>query len=358
MLRQLAKRAALMAPGLRGVVMERDGLRWEVGRLVAERDRLEVERELAAARSAERLRAERDPARHVTRSADRGAARAAEAIGPLAPPGHFYSPDSGSHGAPGATQDRLFGQWPRDVPGVALHEAQQIALLETWVPLYAEPTLRGDAEQRHLRHRLQNPFFGFCDTIFLYCMLRHLHPRRVIEVGSGHSSCAILDTAELFLDDRVECTFIEPFPDRLRSLIRPNDLRRHAVVTTRVQDVPVERFASLAADDVLFIDSSHVSKIGSDVNHLFGEVLPSLRPGVYVHVHDVFYPFEYPAEWVFGGRYWTEAYLLRAFLQFNRSFELVLFNHFVQRQHRAWLERRLPLCVEDTGGSIWLRRIG
>jgi hypothetical protein len=98
-------------------------------------------------------------------------------------------------------------------------------------------------------------------------------------------------------------------------------LERNTVTVARLQDVDQEIFARLKANDILFIDSSHVAKIGSDVNHLMSEILPILAPGVHIHFHDIFYPFEYPRQWVEEGRAWNEAYLLEAFLSFNSEFE-------------------------------------
>jgi len=108
---------------------------------------------------------------------------------------------------------------------------------------------------------------------------------------------------------------------------------------------------------VLFIDSSHVSKVGSDVNHILFNILPALRPSVRVHFHDVFYPFEYPENWIVNGRSWTEAYLLHAFLQFNDTFEIELFPNYLTRFHQDFFKQRMPLCLKDPGGSIWLRKI-
>jgi hypothetical protein len=122
--------------------------------------------------------------------------------------------------------------------------------------------------------------------------------------------------------------------------------------------VGLDPFLALERNDILFIDSSHVVKIGSDVNFLLGEVLPRLRPGVYVHVHDIFYPFEYPEAWIAEGRVWGEAYALKAFLTFNATFEIVLFNTYLERFHREIFEREMPLCLRNEGGSIWLRRLG
>ena len=121
-------------------------------------------------------------------------------------------------------------------------------------------------------------------------------------------------------------TFIETYPDRLRGLLRPHDEGATRIIEREVQEVPIDTFSSLRAGDLLFIDSSHVIKCGSDVQFLMFEVLPQLPTGVFVHFHDVFYPFEYPAEWVLKGRYWNEDYFLRAFLSYNSEWEISFFN--------------------------------
>jgi hypothetical protein len=191
----------------------------------------------------------------------------------------------------------------------------------------------------------------------LHLMLRWTRPRKVIEVGSGFSSAAILDTNDRFLDGAVSCTFIEPFPQRrLDGLLQAGDASRHEVIAEPVQHVPIERFDELDAGDVLFIDSSHVSKAGSDVNRLVFEVLPRLRTGVIVHFHDIGWPFEYPREWIYGGRAWTEAYLLHAFMLFNADFEIVLFNHYLALFHGDAVAAKLPLWGVEQGGSLWIRR--
>jgi hypothetical protein len=100
-----------------------------------------------------------------------------------------------------------------------------------------------------------------------------------------------------------------------------------------------------------------VSKTGSDVNYLLLEVLPRLKTGVWIHFHDLFYPFEYPQDWVFGGRSWNEGYALRAFLQFNTSFRIEFMNTFLEHFHEARFAQRMPLCLRNPGGSLWLRRV-
>src|SRR5262249_23749926 len=123
-----------------------------------------------------------------------------------------------------------------------------------------------------------------------------------------------------------------------------------------LQDVPLSLFEELGPNDVLFIDSTHVSKIGSDVNHLFFQVLPALRSGVWIHFHDIYYPFEYPREWIYERRAWQEAYLLRAFLQYNSAFSIQFFTTFLETFYTHLFQNDMPLCLVQTGGSIWLRK--
>lgn len=201
-----------------------------------------------------------------------------------------------------------------------------------------------------------NGYFGYGDALALHCMLRHLRPKRVIEIGSGWSSCVVLDTCERFLDWEPLLTLVEPFPERLHQLVRPTDPARFHLITDPVQRVPIEEFEALESGDICFIDSSHVSRVGSDVNHLFFEVLPALRPGVTVHVHDILYPFDYPVDWVERGFCWTEAYLLRAFLEFNDAVEVVLFNDLLHRRFADRMQREFPLWASEPGGSCWMRR--
>src|SRR2546422_333350 len=244
---------------------------------------------------------------------------------------------------------------PRELPGLDLNEEGQLQLFDKLRDFYPEqPFSARQTEGR--RYWFENPAYSYSDAILLYCMMRHLRPRRIIEVGAGYSSCAMLDTNELFFANSIHCTFIEPQPQLLRSLLSNQDLERITIVEKQLQEVDSLPFAELQANDILFIDSSHVAKIDSDVNHIFFRILPLLSNGVYVHFHDIFYPFEYPLDWVYEGRAWNEAYLLRAFLQYNRQFEIQLFNTFIDWFHKEKYFRDLPLVQKNTGGSIWLKR--
>jgi predicted O-methyltransferase YrrM len=277
------------------------------------------------------------------------------------PPGHFYSPIT-SRDEVAASDATIFDE-RREPLGISLNEEGQLALLRRLAQHADHPFV--DAPSPRNRYHFDNPAFIACDALLWHALLRTIHPKRVIEVGSGYSSGALLDTNERFLDGTVACTFIEPHPELLHSLLKPQDAGRVTVLPMRLQDVPLDTFAALQRDDVLFIDSSHIAKTGSDVNHALFEIVPRLASGVYVHIHDVIYPFEYPREWVYQGRSWNEAYLVRAFLMYNTAFEIVLWNSWLQQEHPELLAERFPRCARSaadvragtSGTSIWLRKL-
>ena len=273
----------------------------------------------------------------------------------FAPPGHFYSPVP-SLDEVRMRESRIFGQVPRDLPGLELRESDQLQLLRALAPYYETMPF-----QQHkvdaLRYYFENTAYSYSDAVLLHCMIRFLKPARIIEIGSGFSSCVMLDTNELFFAGSIATAFIEPYPELLLSLVKQDERGSLRIIPDRLQDVDLNEFAALAADDILFIDSTHVSKIDSDVNRIFFDILPLLAEGVYVHFHDIFYPFEYPKEWVFEGRAWNEAYILRTFLQYNDAFRVVLMNSFMERYHELFFRETMPLCLKNPGGSIWIRKV-
>lgn len=272
----------------------------------------------------------------------------------FAPPGHFYSPIPSE-----ADILRHFDGFDRAPPGLSgidLREDRQLLLLDRFRGFYAEIPF-SDQKQSGLRYYYDNPNYSYADAIFLHCTIRDLEPRKIVEIGSGNSSCVILDTNDRFFDGKIECVFIEPNADFVKSLLLPEDTRSVRLIEKKLQELDVAYFEQLEAGDILFVDSTHVSKLGSDVNALFFEILPSLRQGVVIHVHDVFYPFEYPIEWLEEGRAWNEQYLLRAFLQYNQAFDIRLFSSFVISRHTDWFERHMPDCLKNTGGCLWLEKV-
>ncbi|MDQ1485080.1 MAG: hypothetical protein QOJ62_773, partial [Actinomycetota bacterium] len=193
-----------------------------------------------------------------------------------------------------------------------------------------------------------NRMYGRPDASVYYAMIADLKPTRVIEVGSGFSSAIALDAADRHSPETL-FEFVEPYPDRLLGLLSDADRNRTVLHRTAVQDIPVEVFTTLQADDVLFIDSTHVAKTGSDVLYLYLDVLPRLVPGVIVHIHDIFWPFTYPDRWLRERRGWNETYLLRAMLMEPSALEIMLWP--------SWLHGHHPeLSTGPGAGAIWLRR--
>lgn len=271
------------------------------------------------------------------------------------PAGHYYSPLPSLQELK-ARETSIWGEPPHILPGIDTNVAGQLALLARLAPYGAAfpfPAL----PQPAWRYHSGNDYFAKQDGMVLYSLLRTLRPQRLIEVGSGFSSALVLDTNERVSNSQIACTFIEPHPERLVSLFTPDDHKRVTLLRQPVQDIPLATFAALAANDILFIDSSHVSKTGSDVNWLVFQVLPSLACGVYVHFHDVLWPFEYPKMWALGGRAWNEAYLVRALLQDNAAWEIALWAHFLFLFYPESVQAALPGYPGGRrGSSLWLRK--
>ncbi|MCW2944268.1 MAG: hypothetical protein JWR24_985 [Actinoallomurus sp.] len=258
---------------------------------------------------------------------------------PWMPHGHFYSPLT----APSDVRRALEWRGSPAVPGVDLRIEDQLRLAAVLAPMMAEP-FEGP------RYVPANPMYGAADGAVYRAMLRHLRPRRVLEIGSGHTTALALDTAEAGLGE-LELSCVEPYPQRLLSLLRDGD--PVTLVTRPVQDVPLTAYEALEPGDVLFIDSTHVAKAGSDVVWLYLQVLPRLASGVVVHIHDVFWPFEYPEAWLREGRDWTENYLLHAFLVGNADWEVLLFSSWLWKEHPSLVP---PGMASEEPGSIWLRK--
>src|SRR6185503_1524888 len=198
-----------------------------------------------------------------------------------------------------------------------------------------------------------NGFFSGLDAAVYYGLIRHLKPRRIIEIGGGYSTR--MAAKALSANQQGTLTCIDPFPED-RLLRADLDVE---LITKRVEEIDVEFFSCLEANDILFIDSSHTVKFGSDVCYEFLEILPRLAAGVWVHVHDVFFPHDYPAEWLIEQRLaLNEQYLLQAFLTFNSSFSVQLANYWLCLEHcddavRLWPNVVLP---EHRSSSFWMKR--
>ncbi len=252
--------------------------------------------------------------------------------------------------------DIIWHETGKEIPGIYTHEKQQLNLLESFIPYIDTFPAFPETKQKNFRYFTSNGSYGIGDAFFLYSMMRHFKPQRIIEVGSGFSSALMLDINDRFFNNHITFTFIDPSPERLLSALTLADKEKTCIIAKQVQKVSLDVFKQLKKNDILFIDSSHVSKIGSDVNYLFFDVLPQLAPGVLVHIHDVCWGFEYPKEWVLHEqRFWSEQYLLRGLLMYNHVFRIILFSSFLFRFHKAWFNQHIPALLHNPGGCLWFQ---
>jgi len=258
---------------------------------------------------------------------------------------HFYEPIPDTQSLPETVWSR-----PSELAGIDMNDSMQLDLLRNCFSKFRDEYQSISAEPPAGRRW---PFRG-TDVLVAYCMVRHFQPQRIIEIGSGFSSVVLGQAAAKNKNSALIC--IDPFP---HELVRENNRvpALQSLIESKVQDVDVEFFSQLDSGDILFIDSSHTVKTGGDVNYLFLEVLPRLKPGVIVHVHDVFFPFEYWREWMLEEfRFWTEQYLLQAFLIFNSEFEVLLANSYLHHHYAKDLKAAFPNLRGWIGGSFWMRR--
>jgi predicted O-methyltransferase YrrM len=264
------------------------------------------------------------------------------------PPGHFQSP------LPGVEDSARASAWAKavdDLTGVDLGEEAQLQLFTAIGASLADLPRNG----RYFDGS-PNRMYPFADAAVYSALIKAVNPARIVEVGSGYSSAVALDTADRW-QLPIQFTFIEPYPERLLGLLSNADRERVQLRREIVQDCPLDVFAELASGDILFIDSSHVAKAGSDVIWLLTRVLPGLRAGVRVHVHDIFWPFEYPETWLDERRGWNESYFLHAFLINNSAFRIILFNDWIWQMHGDLVERFLPGIDAGRPGGVWLEKI-
>jgi hypothetical protein len=254
--------------------------------------------------------------------------------------------------------------WERrhSLPGVNFSPERQLDYLRHLAAFGGEcrwparPTRGGE-------YHYENGAFGYSSACLLHSVVRLNRPAKVIEVGAGMSTLVLAGAlrANQAADQHpAELISIDPYPSPVLATLPRESLR---MLASPVEQVPLAEFTSLRTGDLLFIDSSHVIRTGGDVTFLYLDVLPRLAPGVIVHIHDIQFPYEYPrvyADGSGGPRYfWTEQYLLQAFLAMNQQFEVLLAGHFLQRDHLEAFMRSFPLLRPDhhrVTSSFYMKR--
>jgi predicted O-methyltransferase YrrM len=271
---------------------------------------------------------------------------------------HYYQPIPRYESVPEATFTVR-----RDLPGVALDPDSTRATL-TWLAAYGEEANWPRAPQPAGTYSAANDNFGFSSAALLHAMIRANGTRRVTEIGGGYSSLISLAALEKNHGPRgYRFTCVEPYPSAWLKAAIAERSGKAELIEQAVEKLPPESLAQLEAEDILFIDSSHCVRLASDVNFLYLQVLPRLKPGVIVHIHDIYLPYEYPRVHFFGRSkmFWNEQYLLEALLSENPRWEVILPGYMVQKdmevEFRAAFPRYDPALDRKTS-SFWLRRTG
>ena len=221
-----------------------------------------------------------------------------------------------------------------------------------------------------LQYSLMNGSFEWMDARILYYFLQKNKPKKIIEIGSGNSTLLMHNTKKKFNLD-VEIICIEPYPEEstditsdhnwLKILAKKGEI---TLIEEKLENVNIELFKELGENDILFIDSTHVAKLDSDVMYYFTKIFPQLNAGVMVHIHDIFFPYDYPLDWLKGGRFWNEQYFLYVFLQFNTKFKIQFCNSYAVYKfedklkdiQKEYYEFKNKIVNEAFGGgSIWLK---
>jgi hypothetical protein len=273
------------------------------------------------------------------------------------PPGHFYSPIVD----PAELAARRDTIWPRapEILGIDFRPSEHRRILTEVFPRFAADYRYPDHESETTsedQFYTGNSQFSWLDSRALFVFLRELRPKRVIEVGSGFSSLLTADVNRRWFDGSIDVECIEPYPRPFLERGVPGLTR---LTRERVENLDVDLFTKLEPNDILFIDSSHVAKTGSDVNFLYFEVLPRLRSGVRIHVHDIFLPADYPQSWVLHeNRSWNEQYVLRALLMHSTAFRVMFACNYAFMRFPELVATAIGVEPGKGfgGGSCWIER--
>jgi predicted O-methyltransferase YrrM len=243
----------------------------------------------------------------------------------------------------------------REIP-FKINLKNQLSLLNQFANFSELKLFPVDKTKEHQIFFVNNPNFGAGDVDLYYLIIRKFKPKRIIEIGSGYSTMVCLRAIEQNQLEGVstELTCIEPF-----EMPFLNQVKNITLIRKQVEEVDIDMFQDLEENDILFIDSSHIIRPGNDLLHIFFEILPILKKGVIIHIHDIFSPRHYPKEWLTEKmRFWNEQYLLEAFLHNNHDYQ-VLFtaNHLVKSHYEEAKKVLIHLQPNSEPSSFWMQKI-
>lgn len=242
---------------------------------------------------------------------------------------------------------------PIDMDGFVWNEETQIRLMHDVFSLYSQECRFPQTENDRVHdwdYFIDNGSFPIGDAFILHCMIKYFRPKKILEIGSGYSTFVMARA----IAPPQELISINPFPCDFENLFTKGFPGFNRLIKEPVEDIDLEFFSTLKANDILFIDSSHVVRPMGDVPFLYLEVIPRLKPGVIIHSHDIFLPQHIPKDWILENHwFWNEQYLLWAFLSFNTEFE-ILFSAQYMKKYIKELQSIFPGYW--AGGSFWFRR--
>lgn len=245
----------------------------------------------------------------------------------------------------------------RQLPGLEMNPETQLEQLAKLADQWKAKNPQWPAEKTDERFfHYNNNSYSYFDAMTLFAMLAEHRPKRVLAFVDQFQFACFLDIIDVLELTETEFIFVEPDPERLRKYTNLPSDSKHRIICNNLQALKLAYFTALQADDMLFVDTTHVGKAGSDVCRFFNDVLPNLAVGVHVHIHDVFWPFEYPEGWLAEGRSWNECYMLRSWLQFNEAFEVTLFLNYLWTFHQTECLDFSPDSKLNPGGAIWIQR--
>jgi predicted O-methyltransferase YrrM len=283
-----------------------------------------------------------------------------ESMGIHIVPGHYYQPIPD---VKDLSTRKKFVWKGSEMIGIDMSDERQLRFLKEIFSKYREEyaNFPKDKDQRDSDYDFYfgNGAFEAVDAEVLYCMVRHFKPSRIIEIGSGFSTLLFIKAIEANKSqEKKESSLIavDPTPSKVIKSGTPGFIK---LIPQEVQELDLDFFQQLESGDILFIDSSHVVRIGGDVNYLYLDVLPRIKEGVIVHAHDIFLPSQYPERWVLSEhRFWTEQYLLQAFLTCNSAFEVLWGGSYMATNYPEELKATFPSYNEGITqpGSFWMRK--
>lgn len=270
---------------------------------------------------------------------------------------HFYSPLPEVY----KLRKKLWKETP-EVQGINFNEKSQLALLDKFWRKYRQEYNKIPIKKTsdNFQYYLKNRQYQGIDGYILYCMIRHFKPKRIIEIGSGFSSLLTAQACRKNKEeDGLQTTFIaiEPYPSETLQKGFPGLIK---LIHKKVQEVSPKIFERLESGDFLFIDSSHVLKIDNDVKFEYTDILPRLKKGVIIHIHDIFLPAEYPKKVIYNLFLFTEQYLVQAILANSDAFKIIWATYFMYLKHFGKLKRAFSAYKNFRKGlvpsSFWIRK--